>query len=335
MSRGALLLILVGAGFVAGVLYMLNVEFDAGDVYPEFSTLRTDPRGARLLFDSLVRVPGVTAVRNYAPLETLEDARSSIVILALPSTFGADPGELKMYERLAERGNRLIAAFGPLEGKILPPFLTERWRVRLASDSDLQRRRRQYFREAQGWQPLERTGDKVLAIERRFGQGAIVLVSASEDFTNESSVRMDRLAAVSGVLGEPKRIVFDEAHLGIAESGSVVGLARRFRLSGMAFGLALCAALFIWRSAVAFPPPAPAQSAGAFSGRTSRAGLLTLVHRHIPRSELLTICWKEWLTANRRAVPQARIDRASAIAAGRVADPIEAVREIQDILRGR
>ena len=40
-----------------------------------------------------------------------------------------------------------------------------------------------------------------------------------------------------------------------AAGHSVVGLARRFRLTGMTLGLALCMALFIWRNTSAFPPP--------------------------------------------------------------------------------
>jgi len=343
MTRSTVLLFVVAGVFLAGAIYMLNVEFDTGDLYPEYSTLRTDPRGARLIYDSLAQIPGVTVARNYTPLENLDDPHSSILLLGLPHSFeSAD--QLKLYERLATRGARVIGAFAPpwtFRGrealpshKALSP-LGKEWGVELGTDEHLKRTNGQYFSRAENWQPVEYEEGKLTAIERRFGEGAIVLLASSEDFTNESAIRMDRLDAVTTILGEPKRIVFDEAHLGIAETGSVVGLARRFRLSGMAFGLAICAALFIWRNAAAFPPPGPARSSGSFSGRTSRAGLLTLLHRHIPKSALLTTCWQQWLSTNRRSVPEQRLNRAAAVAANPDAEPLQAVREIQVILRGR
>jgi len=332
MTRATLLLAIVAVAFVAGVVYMFNVEFAAGDVYPEYSSLRTDQRGVRLLHDSLAALPGLTITRNYAPLDNLQHARSSLILLGIPATFG-DPDDLKLYERLARQGNRVIAAFAHVEGLKAPVTLAKDWGVRLAIDDKLKRTRGQYFAQSEGWQTIDREGKSPVAIERPFGDGAIVLLASSEDFTNESAVGMNQLAAISAILGEPTQIVFDEAHLGIAESGSVVGLARRFRLSGMALGLAFCAALFIWRNASAFPPPAPSNVAVTYSGRTSRAGLLTLLHRHIPQSAIVSTCWQQWLSTNRRTVPQRRLDRSAAVAAAPPSDPLKAIREIQSILR--
>ncbi len=333
MTRATLLLIAVAAAFAAGVVYMLNVEFDTGDVYPEYSSLRTDPRGARLLFDSLAALPGVAVTRNYAPLENVEEERSSIVLLGLPQSFG-QPDELKMYERLAKTGGRVIGGFGALDdARKMPESLAKDWGVRLAYNRDLKGARSQYFVQSDGWQTVKIEQGKPVAIERSFGRGTVVLLASSEDFTNESSVGMKRLEQVSSILGQPSHIVFDEAHLGIAESGSVVGLARRFRLTGVAFGLAICAALFIWRNASAFPPPAPANVGSGYSGRTSRAGLLTLLHRHVPPSALVAACWQQWISANRRTIPQPRLDRAAALAANPPSDPLQAIREIQSALR--
>jgi hypothetical protein len=335
MKRSALLLLAVAAAFAAGVVYMLNVEYSSGGVYPEYSTLRTDQRGARLLYDSLAALPGVTVSRNYAPLQNLEDLRGSILTLGLPATFG-DSDDQKLFERIAKHGNRVIAAFGVLDKRQeIPPSLAKDWGVGLSTKPDLTHTRTggQYFFRSDGWQTVDREDDRTVAIERSFGDGVIVLLASSEDFTNESSVGMERLAQISTLLGEPTHIVFDEAHLGIAESGSVVGLARRFRLSGMAFGLAICAALFIWRNASAFPPPAPSAAMGSYSGRTSRAGLLTLLHRHVPQSAIVSTCWQQWLSTNRRSVPQPRLDRAAALAAVAGADPLQAIGEIQSVLR--
>ena len=45
-----LLICLLAAAFGGGVLYLFNLQFTSGDVYPVYSTLRSDPAGAKVLF---------------------------------------------------------------------------------------------------------------------------------------------------------------------------------------------------------------------------------------------------------------------------------------------
>ena len=209
------------------------------------------------------------------------------------------------------------------------------WKVSLILDSDKTHPHPLYFGQADGWRVRDKAGGRILAVERDFGQGSVVLMAESADFTNESAVALDRLEQVSGAIGPYRRIVFDEEHLGLAKSGSVVEMARQFRLMGVALGLGLCAALFIWKNAAAFPPPAPTGAIERFSGRTAQAGLLTLLKRHIPPAELAAVCWREWLGANRREATPERREQAEAILAGAAGDPLEATREIEALLHAK
>ncbi len=109
----------------------------------------------------------------------------------------------------------------------------------------------------------------------------MALFAESDDFTNQSTAAGDRLQQVSAAIGPNRYVVFDEQHLGIAQGGSVVDLARRFRLTGLMLGLVLLAGLFLWRNAAGFPPPVVAVGMERLSGRTSQAGLLTLLRRHV------------------------------------------------------
>jgi hypothetical protein len=335
--KATLALLLLAAAFAAGVLYLFGVEFATGDVYPEYSSLRADPMGTRLLYESLARLPGIATSRNYLPLETLRENDATLLMLALdPKSFSedsADSATLESIEQFARRGNRVVAAMA-LKSESEPgrgDELAHRWNVRLAIDSDRKHVHKLYFAEAADWNVLDRVGPKTMAVERDFGQGSVVLFAESDDFANDSTIAADRLEMVTAALGSDPHIVFDERHLGIAESGSIVGLARRFRLTGMAFGLALCAALFIWRSASAFPPPAAAPGAVRLSGRTAHAGLLTLLRRHIPPAELVAACWQQWLALNRRTLTPERLGQAAAIAA-KSKTPLEAVRQMQAVL---
>jgi hypothetical protein len=335
-----LLSILIGAGFSATVLYLFGVQFASGDVYPEYSSLRTDAQGTKLLLESLARIPGLSVERSFLPLAFLQEDHATVLLLGLnPESFAKDPDPyLLSIQKLAAHGNRIVAAFeidsGAMDSDAATPradALENMWHVRFGRDSHRKHSSLLYFAEATNWKVLESIGPKLFAIERPFGRGSVVLLAASGDFSNQSTVAGDRLKQVSTAIGPNTRIVFDEQHLGISESGSVIGLARRFHLTGLAFGLALCAALFIWKNASAFPPPA-ARSPGRLSGRTSLSGLLTLLRRHIPANEVAAVCWREWLSANRRQVTPGRASRAAAIIASSAARPLDAVREIQAVL---
>jgi len=252
-----------------------------------------------------------------------------------PGSFAKDPDPyLKPIERLAARGNRVVAAMEQNPDDNLPKddALRRMWQVQFGLDAS-QKHPYLFFAEAKNWTPLDSIGLKLLAIERPFGKGSVVLLAASDDFNNESTAAGDRLPLVTAAIGPNRRILFDEPHLGISESGSVVGLARRFHLIGLAAGLALWAALFIWKNAATFPPPATSEPRH-LSGRTSLSGLLTLLRRHIPVNEVAAACWREWLTANRRQVTPNRVGRAEEIIRESAGRPLEAVREIQAVLKG-
>ncbi len=327
------------AGFVWGVLYLFGVQFAAGEVYPEYSSLRSDPAGAKLLFDALSRLPGVAAARNYLPLDSLAEDRAAVLLLGLDAgSFPANSDLQVRIERLAGRGNRVVLAMGRLrEAKIPGPgSLYRNWEVKFGVDSERGHAHTLYFAAAKNWRVLDRAGDKLLAIERGFGKGSVVMLAESDDFANQATVAADRLETVATALGAYSRVVFDEQHFGIVETGSIVGLARRFRLTGMALGLALVAALFIWRDASGFPPPPKVTVAGRLSGRTSHAGLLTLLRRHVAPEDLAAACWREWLSANRRSLPPDRLQRAEAIVRGGAGRPVEAMREVRNIVdRGK
>jgi hypothetical protein len=338
MRRGPLSVIfaiVLAAGFVYGTLRLFGIQFAVGDVYPEYSSLRSDPKGTKLLFESLAALQNVKAERNYLPLEYLPERSASVVLLGTaPASLD---GMIKPLERVAGRGNRIVIALHQPAADKSPKGkeLGLSWGIRLAVDEEKGRARRLYFAETKDWKIVDRVGAKVIAVEKPFGNGTVALFADSEDFTNESTVAMDRLRQVSAAFGPYNRIVFDEQHLGIAEGGSVVDLARRFRLTGFALGLGLLAALMLWRNGSGFPPPREAGVDGRLAGRTSQAGLLTLLRRHIVPRDLADACWREWLAGNRGQVPAARLERAEAIVRARGAQPLDTVREIHAVLHSK
>src|SRR5690242_18924950 len=98
------------AGFTWGMLRQIGVHFCIGDEYPEYSSLRSDPLGSRLLFESLGRLPGLTVTRNYLPLEFFSGKPSTILLL------GVNPSQLhaaefvQLIKRVSGRGHRVVIA---------------------------------------------------------------------------------------------------------------------------------------------------------------------------------------------------------------------------------
>jgi hypothetical protein len=121
MRRGPLSVIfaiVLAAGFVYGALRLFGIQFAVGDVYPEYSTLRSDPKGTKLLFESLAALENVKAERNYLPLEYLPERGASIELLGTaPASLD---GMIKPLERAAARGNRIVIALHQPAGEKSP-----------------------------------------------------------------------------------------------------------------------------------------------------------------------------------------------------------------------
>jgi hypothetical protein len=335
-ARAGFLIVLLAAVFTFGLVRAFSIRFATGDIYPDYSSMKASPTGAKLLFESLARTPGLSVSRNYSPIEFSDESNAAIFLLAINANVfaGAAQPYLDPIERLANRGNRVVASLN-WEDRDKPEHVEElakRWHVKLGFDKD---QKWLYVADAGDWRVLDRSGSKILAIERDFQKGSVVLFAESRGFANKSVAQLDHLDRVTAAIGAKSRVIFDEQHFGLGESGTVVGLARHFRLTGMALGLALCTALYIWKNASSFPPPVEAARHDTLSGRTSISGLYTLLRRHIKPSDLAATCWNEWLVSNRRNLSAERRARAEAILRDHGRQPLAAVREIQTVLHAK
>ena len=121
LKRSAMLLggLLLIAGFAGGVIRLFDLRFARGDVYPPYSTLRSDPLGASALFESLNRVPGLAARRYFEPTFKESDGQERTLMV-----LGLDPWELQQLPRtefstlqqFVYHGGRLVMAYSPVIG---------------------------------------------------------------------------------------------------------------------------------------------------------------------------------------------------------------------------
>jgi Domain of unknown function (DUF4350) len=102
--------------FCLGVVYLWQLRFEIGDVYPEYSSLRSDPLGARALFEALEGT-GVRAERSYRGLEDFADERGTAVLYLGWSPLGwrwTSEDRLQAWDAFVREGGRLILALSPL-----------------------------------------------------------------------------------------------------------------------------------------------------------------------------------------------------------------------------
>jgi hypothetical protein len=108
--------LLFGAVFAFGLVRLFELRFDRGDIYPPYSTLRTDPLGASVFYESLNDVPGVTAQRYFEETFKSDDGQAHALFV-----LGAQPDSLKWLsrsefatmQRFVFNGGRVVVSFYP------------------------------------------------------------------------------------------------------------------------------------------------------------------------------------------------------------------------------
>jgi hypothetical protein len=291
----AAVVLLLGAATV--ISRVLEAQMSSGAVYARYSSLRSDPEGSKLLYESLAAA-GARVSRYYRDTDALSCSGAAVLFA------GVAPASLQVtaadFERLARGGCRVVVAVSvpeDMKGRVT----VGKWDavlVRANNDSCLE-----YGRE---WRNLHPRGNCILAAERAVGRGTLVLVSDAAVFANSSVARRRDTAVLAAIIGPAPRVIVDEFHHGVHEAGSIVGLGRRYRLHGLGAGLLVVTILFLWRRSRPFPLPdaEPAvlvRADAAIEGRSAFAGLVNLLERNVPAADVPGLVWDRWKrTASRR-----------------------------------
>lgn len=158
------------------------------------------------------------------------------------------------------------------------------------------------------WQVLGTCQNNPVMVTRPWGQGSLVVLADSYLLSNEAQIRHRHPELLSYLIGPYTRVLFDETHLGISETGSLVALARRYRLGGLALGLAMTLILFLWSRAgqLNVETASPRRKSTCIQGKDLSQGLESLLQRHIPNRDLLSICIQEYLSTTPNLSPDKR-----------------------------
>ena len=111
---------LIVLGFLLGVVKLFLLRFEAGDVYPAYSSLRSDPLGSRAFYKSLQNINASVVSRNYQTLHNLKFEEHTAFFyagIAVMDPESVSTRWLDVFERLTDSGGRLLLSFLPVEKK--------------------------------------------------------------------------------------------------------------------------------------------------------------------------------------------------------------------------
>jgi hypothetical protein len=289
---GIILIGLLGL-FLVGMIELFQMRFQSGDIYPAYSSLRTDPLGTKAYYDALAAMPGLSVTRNYKPLPKLES--SSVLFLLGVNGYAVnsiEDAEVKALESFVSGGGRLVMTFlssrggaqkKEIENKDLRKLpekkqtvsLAERWGFRLSSvkpeggtkpeavsvTNDYQLPASITWHSIvsfdvsdAGWETIYTSAKRPVMIERRYEKGTIVLATDTYFASNEAILKERHSNLLAWIAGPRKNIVFDETHNGIFENPGITSLFRKYGLHGVFAGFLILGVLFIWKNSISLVP---------------------------------------------------------------------------------
>lgn len=410
MKRYFPIVILLGcaAMFAFGIVRLFELRFEAGDVYPPYSSLRADPLGAMAFYESLEKIPGLTVSRDFSASDQLPEQPHTVYLHLAGNRFewdGLTPESYKVIQNFLARDGRLVITFFPQtasfifhdhaddeetnsvksarDQKMTPPkpvrkgnddsdeeessvSLEKEWNfhtdfqkleqsgdtyapAEVVNQSGLQLPKTLDWHSGivftnlgELWHVIYARGTNAVVIERKFDHGSVVIATDSYFVSNEAMARDRHADLLAWLIGPDKNVVFDEAHFGIVETSGVAVLMRKYRLHGLAAGLILLAALFIWKNSTSLVPPFADEKQKTFvAGKDSAAGFVNLLRRSIAPRDLLATCFAEWKKslAQKGTISASRRQQAEAIFASenlnKNSNPVGTYRKISEVLGTR
>ncbi|EDY20068.1 hypothetical protein CfE428DRAFT_2657 [Chthoniobacter flavus Ellin428] len=202
-------------------------------------------------------------------------------------------------------------------------------------ESDISWHSALYFRDLKPqWKVLYMCGTMPVVIERKYGNGSIILMADSFPISNEALRGERHPKLIARLFDGPTPIVFDEEHNDLRESSGIASLARKYQLHGVVAGLVLLAILFVWKNMARFIPPyqTKVSETTVVAGKESSEGFVNLLRRSVHPSSIFGICFAEWrktFKGRPRELAQVEEIRAEEEARpSRERDPLETYRAI-------
>lgn len=102
----------LGTIMVLGILQLFELRFRSGDIFPEYSSYRADPKGSKILYESLVDYPGIETSRQIKPLDELSADGQTVLLLGC-SYYSMIRQYDDVLDPYLKAGGHVVLAFRP------------------------------------------------------------------------------------------------------------------------------------------------------------------------------------------------------------------------------
>lgn len=110
------IIIVFFAVFAFGIFQLFQLRFEAGDVYPPYSSLRSDPLGAMAFYESIDKLPGISVRRDFSADNRLPDSPATTYLHLAGTPYEWErmsQDEFFAVESFVKGGGRLVVTFEP------------------------------------------------------------------------------------------------------------------------------------------------------------------------------------------------------------------------------
>jgi hypothetical protein len=130
MNRKAAILVMAvcATALALGVARLFELRFESGDVYPAYSSLRADPLGTSVLYESLGRMPDVSVSRDLNATDKLPPGRRTTYLHLAADSYDwryLPSNTFREVDSFVRSGGRLVIAFFPETEKPFSTFWDE------------------------------------------------------------------------------------------------------------------------------------------------------------------------------------------------------------------
>ena len=115
-TKSMLLFVLLMGLFVCGLIRLFQIRFEAGDLYPRYSSLRKDPLGACALFEGIRDISDKRIDRNYKRLDKIPMSPDTTLFILGLSGYDqklTSKDWENLFDHLSKNGGRVVISFSP------------------------------------------------------------------------------------------------------------------------------------------------------------------------------------------------------------------------------
>ena len=246
---------ILAAGFLGLLFFGLHtfrMRLETSNSLPEYSTYRADPKGLKVLYESLRASDLIHVSRRLESSRILPSGEGQILIVAgvradQETVSGED---VQWLDHWLTTGGRIVVALHPEQNQVthsqavssanqeatedtssaLWQSLIKRWGVEIVPLKDIRAAtaestlfgtisrwlgRNSFAQATPDWKVIAVQGPKNVIVERAFGHGSIVLLADSYPLSNESLAADRNTDFLLWLIDNRRGVLFDETHLGL------------------------------------------------------------------------------------------------------------------------